>query len=354
MTSSTNVGGTPVGTVLIYVGRSDGAGVLNLMTSGWVLCDGSVYPATQFPDLFAVISDSFGGSESGFAVPSFKGVFLRGVDGTDPAGRDPDAASRAAPRSDLANAGNSGNAVGSFQADQLGSHTHDYEYYDTYLKSTRTLGHKCLSGQKVSTTSSVGGAETRPVNQYVNFIVKAVAAPDAIPVGAVVPYAGDPTSEAMAGALADAGWLPCTGTKESASAFPDLYQAIANSFGADDQSSFRLPDFRGRFLRGVVGQLLPGQISLDPDYLTRTAPQPTLAYQGNTANQVGSLEASEVASHTHSYTWNNDYWNTAATAIGPSAETNASQTRTTAAGPNLAETRPLNLNVNYLIKVMTA
>jgi microcystin-dependent protein len=349
--TTTNPGSTPVGSVLVYVGRSDGAGVLNLFTSGWVLCDGSVYPTTQFPDLFAVIGDSYGGTESGFAVPSYKGVFHRGVDGTDPACRDPQSAERTAPRPDLSNAGNSGNAVGSAQGDELGSHTHDYNYYDSYIESSHTLGNECLSGQTTSVTTSYGGDETRPVNQYVNFIVKAVASPDAVPVGAVIPYAGDPA--AASSALAEAGWLPCTGLPQAASAYPALFQAIANSFGADDQTSFRLPDFRGKFLRGVVGQLLPGQTSADPDYETRTAPQPTLPYQGNTANQVGSMEASQAASHTHAYTWNNDYWSNAATAIGPHAETNSGQTWTTTANSSLAETRPLNLNVNYLIKVST-
>ena len=55
---------TPVGTVLMYAGRTDGAGVLNLITAGWILCDGSVYPNSQFPDLFTVLGNSYGGTIS--------------------------------------------------------------------------------------------------------------------------------------------------------------------------------------------------------------------------------------------------------------------------------------------------
>lgn len=343
---------TPVGTVLMYAGRTDGAGVLNLITAGWILCDGSVYPNAQFPDLFAVLANSYGGNASGFAVPEYKGLFLRGLDGSDPNQRDPSAATRTAPRPDLPNVGNSGNNVGSVQPDSLEAHTHGYNYYNSYIKSTHTLGHECLSGSTTSSTSTVGGAETRPVNQYVDFIIKAVTSPDVVPVGAVMPFAGDLAT--WAPSLAGAGWLPCTGGKQPAASYPNLYSTVSNMFGADDQASFRLPDFRGRFLRGVVGQPVPGLPVADPDYLTRTAPQPSLPYPGNTGNLVGSLEATSYAAHSHNYTYNNDYWNCAATAIGDHAETNAGVTWTTAANGSLTESRPININVNYLIKAVTA
>lgn len=343
---------TPVGTVLMYAGRTDGAGVLNLITAGWILCDGSVYPNSQFPDLFTVLGNSYGGTSSGFAVPEYKGLFLRGLDGSDPNQRDPGAATRTAPRPDLSNAGNTGNNVGSVQPDSLEAHTHSYNYYNHYIKSTHTLGHECLSGSTTASVSKVGSTETRPVNQYVDFIIKAVTSPDVVPVGAVLPFAGD--LAAWSSSLAGAGWLPCTGTKQVAANYPTLYSTVSNMFGADDQASFRLPDFRGRFLRGVVGQPVPNLPVVDPDYLTRTAPQPKLAFPGNTGNQVGSLEATSFAAHDHSYTYNNDYWSCAATAIGDHAETNAGVTWTTGANGSLTESRPININVNYLIKAVTA
>jgi microcystin-dependent protein len=347
---------TPVGTVLMYAGRTDGAGVLNLITAGWILCDGSVYPNSQFPDLFNVIADSYGGSQAGFAVPSYKGMFQRGLDGTDPQQRDPDAGARLAPRGDLSNSGNSGNNVGSVQMDEMAGHGHVYNVYTSYIKSSHTLGNQCLSGQETSYTAATGGTETRPVNQYVDFIIKAVSSPDVVPIGAVLPFASDvtDTTGSTLPALEAAGWLACNGGKQLVSDFQALYTTISDMFGADDQASFRVPDFRGKFLRGVVGQLLPGQQSMDPDYLTRTAPQPGLTFPGNTGNQVGSMEPTQVANHTHSYTYNNDYWSTAATAIGPHAETNAGQTWTSASNSAVIECRPINSNVNYLIRAASA
>jgi microcystin-dependent protein len=344
---------TPVGTVLMYAGRTDGAGVLNLITAGWILCDGSVYPNSQFPDLFNVIADAYGGSDAGFAVPSYKGIFLRGLDGTDPQERDPDAGSRVAPRADLPNAGNSGNTVGSVQMDEMAGHGHGYNYYTDYLKSSHTLGNQCLSGQETSNMAATGGTETRPVNQYVDFIIKAVSSPDRVPIGAVLPYAGEVSTQTLP-ALEAAGWLACNGAKQVVSNFQLLYTTISNMFGADDQASFRVPDFRGKFLRGVVGQLLPGQPSMDPDYLTRTAPQPGLAFPGNTGNQVGSMEPTQFATHAHSYAYNNDYWSTAATAIGDHAETNAGQTWTSVSNSDVTESRPINVNINYLIRAASA
>ena len=345
-------GSTPVGTVLMYAGRTDGAGVLNLITAGWILCDGSVYPNSQFPDLFAVLANSYGGNPSGFAVPEYKGLFVRGLDGSDPNQRDPGAATRTAPRPDLANVGNSGNTVGSVQPDSLEAHTHSYNYYNSYIESTHTLGHECLSGSTTSSTAAIGGVETRPVNQYVDYIIKAVSSPDVVPAGAVLPFAGDLTT--WAPSLAGAGWLPCTGTKQSVSSYPTLNSTVSNMFGADDQSSFRLPDFRGRFLRGLVGQAIPGLPIPDPEYLSRTAAQPTLPYPGNSGNQVGSLQVTEYASHSHNYTYNNDYWSCAATAIGDHAETNSGVTWTSGANSSVTESRPININVNYLIKAATA
>jgi microcystin-dependent protein len=331
----------------MYAGSTDGSSILNLFMAGWVLCDGSTYPNGQFPDLFNAISESYGGFAGYFAVPTYRGLFIRGVDGT--AGRDPDSAVRIAPRPDLSNSGNTGNNVGSLQMDQIGSHTHAYNYYNNYLKSSHTLGHECLSGQASSGMQFVGDVETRPINQYVNFIIKAVASPDAVPLGMVIPFAGDFAKSGSI--LRAAGWLPCTGDKQQVGNFQSLYQVISNYYGADDQNSFRLPDFRGQFLRGVQGQLRPGQSKpMDPDYLNRTAPQPALPQPGNSGNQVGSLEGGLFASHNHNYTYNNDYWSCAATAIGPHAETNSGVTWTSAPNSALTETRPANINANFIIK----
>jgi microcystin-dependent protein len=342
-----NPGVTPVGTVVMFAGFPVTGQDLNILSAGWLPCDGSLYQYTVYPDLFNVIGESYGGSGGSFAVPRYSGLFIRGVDGG--VGRDPDATSRIAPRPDLANAGNAGDNVGSVQMDRLGSHTHSYNYYSNYMKSSHVSGHECLSGMEITGMQSVGGLETRPINQYVNFIIKAVVSPDIVPLGAIIPFAGEVTVSTTS-ALSAAGWLPCNGTKIQISSYQELYQVIATSYGAENSSSFYLPDFRGLFLRGMQGQLASGQSPMDPDYQNRTAPQPNLQNPGNKGNNVGSIESSQFASHNHNYTYNNSYWNTAAAIGDHYAETNSPVTWTSGTNSTLAETRPNNINVNYIIK----
>ena len=50
---------------------------LRTKKEGWLLCDGTSYSTTDYPDLFAVIGYTFGGSENNFNVPNYKGKFLQ-------------------------------------------------------------------------------------------------------------------------------------------------------------------------------------------------------------------------------------------------------------------------------------
>lgn len=83
--------------------------------------------------------------------------------------------------------------------------------------------------------------------------------------------------------------LLCDGTSYTVSAYPTLFAAIGYSFGGSG-SNFNVPDFRGRFLRGV-----DGTASNDPDKASRTA----MSAGGNTGNNVGSVQGSEFGSHNH-------------------------------------------------------
>lgn len=66
-----------------------------------------------------------------------------------------------------------------------------------------------------------------------------------IPVGITLPFAG-------AGDI-PAGFLLCNGAAVSRMTYANLYSAIGTTYGAGDGSTtFNLPDFRGRFLRGYM------------------------------------------------------------------------------------------------------
>lgn len=158
----------------------------------------------------------------------------------------------------------------------------------------------------------------------------------AIPSGAVLPYAGS---------TAPTGYLIADGSAVSRTTYANLFAAIGTAFGEGDGSStFNLPDLRGRFIRGV-----DGTAGRDPDSSTRTA----MNSGGNTGNNVGSVQADEFASHTHTVTvdsyagsgilGNFAHWSGANTHEGTSSATS------NAAGGN--ETRPLNAYMTYIIKI---
>lgn len=153
----------PTGTILPFGGFS------GVTPTGFLVCDGSAVSRTTFLNLYSVIGDQFGegNGSTTFNVPDFRGRFLRGVDGA--AGRDPDSASRTA----MNPGGNTGNTVGSVQGDSFASHTHDVDFFSgglsTQLFNGGTDG-PTLRGSETST--STGGNETRPINAYVNYIIK--------------------------------------------------------------------------------------------------------------------------------------------------------------------------------------
>ena len=116
-------------------------------------------------------------------------MFLRGVSGA--CGRDPDASARSSPAPTAANPGNQGNNVGSLQTDLMQSHSHafklerpgmagtngtkDADGGDEKFNSDPGLGSINLTIRN-PTQSTAGeprhGAETRPRNAYVFYIIR--------------------------------------------------------------------------------------------------------------------------------------------------------------------------------------
>lgn len=159
----------PIGSIVMWGGAAATA------PAGWLICDGSPYKTEQYPDLFAAIGHNFGGRLQGglgqdrdFYVPDLRGRFVRGVDTTAPDKmRDPDRATRTSMRSpDIV-----GPVVGSLQEDATRVHTH------TYSMAHGSEGRGLFGGSHWSPrdkeTGATGGSETRPVNAYLFFIIKA-------------------------------------------------------------------------------------------------------------------------------------------------------------------------------------
>jgi microcystin-dependent protein len=151
-----------------------------------------------------------------------------------------------------------------------------------------------------------------------------------VPSGALTPFTG--TS-------APTGYLFCDGASVSRTTYADLYAVIGNAYGTADGASFNVPDTRGKFLRGV-----DGGATNDPDRAARTAQ----ATGGNTGDNVGSIQGHEVVSHDHDIA--GGYSTTNSTSgVRINDSTNLQTSPVKAFGGN--ETRPINVSVNYLIKI---
>lgn len=104
--------GVPVGSMIIFAGPKGN------IPAGWLACDGLPYLQSLYPKLYRAIGGSWGTTGSSFNVPDMRGMFARGVDN----GRtsDPDRATRGA----LYTGGNTGDKVGTYEAENYLSHLH--------------------------------------------------------------------------------------------------------------------------------------------------------------------------------------------------------------------------------------
>ena len=154
-----NVQAAPTGTIVAFAGDT--------VPDGWLLCDGTDINRATYSGLFTAIGIIWGAGDlaSTFNLPDLRGRFLRGVD--NGAGIDPDAAGRTL----LHFGGNTGDAVGSYQLDEFGTH---YHKYGSSARTGDDSGNGIGDADAGSTFNSAsnGGNETRPKNAYVNYIIK--------------------------------------------------------------------------------------------------------------------------------------------------------------------------------------
>lgn len=183
----------PVGAIVAYCGPVVTADdKQNLMNLGWLPCDGAAYSKREYPGLALSIGIAFGGTggaSGSFNVPDARGMFLRGAaHGTS---NDPDAATRVPSNS----GGAAGDAVGSkqpaatalprtpFQTATAGRHAHDIPHGPNNNNAYAIAGsHYGLWNSGSVQTDAAGShshalttgwdSESRPINVYVNFLIK--------------------------------------------------------------------------------------------------------------------------------------------------------------------------------------
>jgi microcystin-dependent protein len=169
----------------------------------------------------------------------------------------------------------------------------------------------------------------------------------ASPSGTVSPYAGSSIPS---------GYLACDGSQVSRTTYANLFAAIGTAHGnGDGTTTFHLPDYRGRFLRGV-----DSTAGNDPDKTSRTA----MNTGGNTGNNVGTVQGNATKKnglalsdpgHTHSVYGGGGSGQPFGIFIndvgsGSTAGYIASSTTGVSLGGGDNETRPVNANVTYIIK----
>ncbi len=194
----------PVGTVIAYAGDvADGS-----IPPGWVLCDGRSLPRIgTYASLFQVLGTAHGSADAtSFNVPDLRGQFLRGVDnptGTSAANVDKNVAGR------TRGAGASlSTAVGTLESFEVQSHAHSVSdpghghptsHWFTVGPGSTPWGPSpagagrsgipgatpywgdkngadwfTIGGHTTGVSvNSAGGAETRPTNVALNFLIRA-------------------------------------------------------------------------------------------------------------------------------------------------------------------------------------
>lgn len=159
---------------------------------------------------------------------------------------------------------------------------------------------------------------------------------------------------AFGGIAAPSGYLMCDGTSYLIASYPVLAAALFDSgtglyaYGAADGTHFNVPDLRGMFVRGT-----DNTAGRDPDSFSRTANNAN----GNTGDNVGSEEAFATQLHSHGVTAQY-IQNAGAGTFSSVMSTNPaflngvapSQATSINSGSTSLETRPINVNANYIIK----
>jgi microcystin-dependent protein len=186
-------GELPVGSVTAFagtLGAPDSAGAATTVTPqayvtdpleawGWMFCDGRLLRTYDYPELFAVLGYVYGGSGNEFRIPDYRGFFLRGNGNGTGTKNDPDIADRKVPPGGQGQS----SGVGSTQSFALQTHAHDY---DSAPAPATPSSSGTAAGASTSTSAPTTGPvteqgqsavqvslyETRPINVYVNHIIK--------------------------------------------------------------------------------------------------------------------------------------------------------------------------------------
>ena len=161
----------PVGSIVAWPGQA------GTIPPGWMECNGDMVDRTKFPALAKAIGTTWGGvGTTEIRLPELRGYFLRGVSGDT--NNDPNKNDRTVP------AGGSSNGPGSSQLSALKDHRHRMANQH-FLQAEggdgfEGAGYSGNSENKpvgpfftVGVDGGIAASETRPLNAYVYWIIRA-------------------------------------------------------------------------------------------------------------------------------------------------------------------------------------
>jgi len=318
----------------------------------WRYCDGQDFIGAEgstFYALFQAIGQANGGKDQSenaaprFAVPDLTGVFVRGVAGDREDSRfDPNRDLRETPRPDLPIQGNGGNAVGSYEDWATAMPSTGLAAKLSHFPFSKTSGYQAglasasaFTGVTKTFDVSGGDAETRPLSMSVGLYIRFLKSGRSDKRGAYLPLG---SIVATGSAVVLSQWQPCAGQELLISEYRDLFKIIGTAFGGDGKTTFNLPDLRGRFLRGrslgILGQRNRGE-----------APQAAGIYQEAATAMARNAFKYPVAAYPTGSSDVIDY-GTGTKLL----KIDGSKSLTVSGGD--AETRPINIYVQHLIKVL--
>ena len=151
------------------------------------------------------------------------------------------------------------------------------------------------------------------------------------------------------------GWLECDGSAVSRSTYATLFGLISDDYGAGNgTTTFNLPDLRGRFVRGW-----DHGAGTDPNAASRTD-----RGDGTTGDNVGTKQADEFKLHGHPFRLSENAGNDSEVSgglmVSLNNQTNHPEFTGTPAGTagqqiggsGGSETRPVNINMMYIIRAL--
>jgi hypothetical protein len=161
-----------------------------------------------------------------------------------------------------------------------------------------------------------------------------------VPVGTII---------AFAGTICPKGYLPCDGRQLDKTKYLDLFAAIGTIYGGDGSTNFKVPDFRGMFLRGAGSQPV--------DY-------PSTSNRTTYASEALGIRQGDAVRDIRGYVWLRGvkYQFDTYSGLSDTKKSSASYTQcsdeqgmqidfeASKVVPTANENRPVNYAVNYYIK----